>query len=210
MIATGYEKYGSQSELEKDAIKHLFDVYVKVNQEAEADPSVKVEAAKWFKRMEDGDESALKNWRVWREMSVKKYEQEYERLNVKFDVYTGESMVGKESMDRALEKLDEMGLISDTEGAKLVDLEKWKLGKAVVRKKGFIFFFAFSFSFSHHLFFFLRSTDGTSIYLTRDIGGAIERHEKYAFDKMIYVVSSQQDLNSSKSSNSWVSPGQNP
>jgi len=171
MIATGYEKYGSQSELEKDAIKHLFDVYVKVNKDAESDPSVKEEAAKWFKRMEDGDESALKNWRVWREMSVKKYEQEYERLNVKFDVYTGESMVGKESMDRALEKLNEMGLISDTEGAKLVDLEKWKLGKAVVRKK-----------------------DGTSIYLTRDIGGAIERYEKYAFDKMIYVVSSQQDL----------------
>ena len=36
--------------------------------------------------------------------------------------------------------------------------------------------------------------DGTSIYLTRDIGGAIERHEKYKFDKMIYVVASQQDL----------------
>jgi len=66
---------------------------------------------------------------------VKKYEQEYERLNVKFDVYTGESMVGKESIDLALEKLDEMGLISETNGAKLVDLEKWKLGKAVVRKK---------------------------------------------------------------------------
>ena len=144
MIATGYEKYGSQSELEKDAIKHLFDVYVKVNKDAEADPSVKVEAAKWFKRMEDGDESALKNWRVWREMSMKKYEKEYETLNIKFDVYNGESMVSKERIDRALEKLDEMGLISDTEGAKLVDLEKWKLGKAVVRKKGreiLLFFF---------------------------------------------------------------------
>ncbi|KAF8196148.1 hypothetical protein BJ912DRAFT_956508 [Pholiota molesta] len=129
-------------ELEKDAIKHLFDVYVKVNKDAEADPAVKTEAALWFKRMEDGDEAALKNWRVWREMSVKKYEQEYERLNVHFDVYTGES-----------------------KGAKLVELEKWKLGKAVVRKK-----------------------DGTSIYLTRDIGGAIERYEQYKFDKMIYVV----------------------
>lgn len=136
LIATGYEKYGSQEELEKDAIKHLFDVYVKVNKDAEADPEVKVEAAKWFKRMEDGDESALKNWRVWREMSVKKYEEEYDRLNVKFDVYTGESAVGKEWMAKALARLDEMGLISDTDGAKLVDLEKWKLGKAVVRKKG--------------------------------------------------------------------------
>ena len=195
MIATGYEKYGSQSELEKDAIKHLFDVYVKVNKEAEADPSVKEEAAKWFKRMEDGDESALKNWRVWREMSVRKYEEEYDRLNVKFDVYTGESMVGKENMDLALEKLDEMGLVAETNGAKLVDLEEWKLGKAVIRKKGREIFLFVSFSvFS----FVLRTTDGTSIYLTRDIGGAIDRYEKYAFDKMIYVVSSQQDLHLSQ------------
>lgn len=171
MIATGYEKYGSQEELEKDAIKHLFDVYVKVNKDAEADPEVKVEAARWFKRMEDGDESALKNWRVWRELSVKKYEGEYERLNIHFDEYTGESMVGKESMDTALKRLEELGLIADSNGAKIVDLKKYKLESAVVRKK-----------------------DGTSIYLTRDIGGAIERYEKYKFDKMIYVVSSQQDL----------------
>lgn len=136
LIATGFEKYGSQEELEKDAIKHLFDVYVKVNKDAEADPNVKVEAAKWFKRMEEGDESALVNWRVWRELSVRKYEEEYERLNVRFDVYTGESMVGKEWQDKALHRLNEMGLISDVDGAKLVDLEKWKMGKAVLRKKG--------------------------------------------------------------------------
>jgi arginyl-tRNA synthetase len=138
MIATGFEKYGSQAELEKDAIKHLFDVYVQVNKDAEADPSVKVEAAKWFKRMEDGDESALINWRIWREFSIKKYEEQYAGLNVKFDVYTGESMVGKEWQDKALARLDELGLISDVDGAKLVDLEKWKLGKAVLRKKGTI------------------------------------------------------------------------
>jgi len=138
MIATGYEKYGSQEELEKDAIKHLFDVYVKVSKDAEEDPNVKVTAAEWFKRMEDGDESALKNWRVWREMSVKKYEKEYERLNVHFDVYTGESRVKKESMDKALTQLEEMGLVSDSNGAKIVDLEKYKLGSAVVRKKGAI------------------------------------------------------------------------
>lgn len=86
--------------------------------------------------MEDGDESALKNWRVWRELSVKKYEEEYDRLNVHFDVYTGESKIGKEWQDKALDRLNEMGLISDVDGAKLVDLEKWKLGKAILRKRG--------------------------------------------------------------------------
>jgi arginyl-tRNA synthetase len=44
--------------------------------------------------------------------------------------------VGKEWQDKALEKLDEMGLIEDADGAKIIDLEKWKLAKAVVRKKG--------------------------------------------------------------------------
>ncbi|KAH7890667.1 hypothetical protein F5I97DRAFT_1923166 [Phlebopus sp. FC_14] len=171
MIASGFAKYGSQEELSKDAIKHLYDIYVKVTRDSETDPDVKVEAAKWFKRMEDGDESALANWREWRELSIKKYIEEYDRLNVSFDRYTGESEVGKEWQDKALEQLEKMGLISDANGAKLVDLEKWKLGKAVLRK-----------------------ADGTSIYLTRDIGGAIERWEKYQFDKMIYVVASQQDL----------------
>jgi arginyl-tRNA synthetase len=136
LIAVGFEKYGSQAELERDAIKHLFDVYVKINRDADNDPAVKVAAAQFFKRMEDRDESALANWRVWRELSVTKYREEYARLNVVFDEYTGESMVGKEWQDKALQRLDEMGLISDVDGMKLVDLEKWKLGKAVVRKKG--------------------------------------------------------------------------
>lgn len=175
MIAVGFEKYGSQEELQKDAIKHLYDVYVKVSRDAESDPNVKVEAAQFFKRMEDGDESALVNWRVWRELSVKKYIEEYDRLNVSFDRYTGESEVGKEWQDKALEQLDRLGLITDANGAKLVDLEKWKMGKAVLRK-----------------------ADGTSIYLTRDIAGAIERYERYQFDKMIYVVASQQDLHLSQ------------
>lgn len=136
MILSGFAKYGSQTELEKDAIQHLYQVYVKVTADAAEDPAVKVDAAKWFKRMEDGDEEALKNWRVWRELSIKKYEAEYERLNVKFDLYTGESQVGKEWQDKALARLDELGLISDSNGAKLVDLEKWKMGKAVLRKAG--------------------------------------------------------------------------
>ncbi|KAL0571900.1 arginyl-tRNA synthetase [Marasmius crinis-equi] len=171
LISVGFERYGSEEELEKDAIKHLFNIYVQINKDAAEDPSVKVEAAKFFKRMEDGDEEALKNWRRWRALSVKKYETEYDRLNVHFDVYTGESEVKQEFMEKATARLDEMGLIEEVDGAKLINLEKWKLGKAVVRKK-----------------------DGTSIYLTRDIGGAIQRYETYKFDRMVYVISSQQDL----------------
>ena len=107
-----------------------------MNADAEKDPKVREEAAAWFKRMEDGDEEALKNWRVWRELSVKKYEEEYARLNVHFDEYTGESKVGPQTMDAALKKLQELGLIEEDNGALRVNLEKYKLGKAVVRKRG--------------------------------------------------------------------------
>ena len=136
MIASGFEKYGSNEELSKDAIKHLYHVYVKVSKDADTDPNVKAEAARMFRRMEDGDESVLANWREWRKLSIAKYAEEYDRLNVSFDRYIGESEVGKEWMDRAIDRLDQLGLISNANGAKLVDLEKWKLGKAVLRKAG--------------------------------------------------------------------------
>ncbi|EJD38411.1 arginyl-tRNA synthetase [Auricularia subglabra TFB-10046 SS5] len=170
LVAVGFDRYGNQEALEKDPIKHLFDVYVKINQDAEADPAVHDAARAFFKRMEDGDEQALKNWRVWRELSIKQYAQEYALLNVAFDEYVGESTVSQQSQDDAVQRLQELGITKDSDGALLVDLEQHKLGSAVLRKK-----------------------DGTSLYLTRDLGGAIERWEKYRFDKMIYVVSSQQD-----------------
>lgn len=110
---------------------------MKINKDAEADPEVKATAAQWFKRMEDGEEDALQNWRGWRALSIKKYAEQYDRLNVAFDVYTGESEVGKEWQDKALDRLNEMGLIVTAEnGAKVVDLKKYKLDAAVVRKKG--------------------------------------------------------------------------
>ena len=169
-------------------------MYVKVNADADQNPKVKEEAAAWFKRMEDGDESALQNWRVWRELSIKKYEEEYARLNVHFDVYTGESEVKPEYQSLAFEKLEEKGLIVDVDGAKLVDLEKYKLGKAVVRKRGWS---AILFS-SRCSAYESQISDGTSIYLTRDIAGAIQRYEKYQFDKMIYVIASAQDLHTAQ------------
>ncbi len=136
LIAVGFEKYGNEEALEQDAIKHLLEIYVKVNADAEKDPSVKAEAAKFFKRMEDGDESALVNWRKWRDLSIKKYAEEYKRLNVTFDEYIGESLVGREWMDKAVERLTALNLIEDHDGAKLVNLEKWKMGRAVLLKKG--------------------------------------------------------------------------
>jgi arginyl-tRNA synthetase len=112
-------------------------------------------------------------WKRFRDLSIEKYKQTYARLNIEYDIYSGESQVSKESMEKAGKVMKEMGISSDSDGAIVVDFtpHNKKLGKAVVQKK-----------------------DGTTLYLTRDIGAAMERYAKYKFDKMIYVVATQQDL----------------
>ncbi|KAI9226246.1 MAG: YDR341C-like protein [Piptocephalis tieghemiana] len=170
LLAVGFSKHGDAEKLAKDPIKHLYDVYVAINKDAEERPEIHDEARAYFKRMEDGDEEALGQWRRFRDLSIIKYQETYARLNIRFDTYSGESQVD-DGMRRALKLLQETGLLIESEGAKIVDLKKEKMGTAVVEKK-----------------------DGTTLYITRDIGAAMERYEKYKFDHMYYVVASQQEL----------------
>lgn len=180
VLAVGFDKYGSEEALEKDPINHLFEVYVKINKDIEAEgdtlsenESTDGQARAYFKRMEDGDAEALKYWKRFRELSIVKYIQTYKRLNIQYDTYSGESQVPKELMERVMELFKEKNLTHEDRGATLIDLTKFnkKLGKCIVQK-----------------------SDGTKLYLTRDVGEAIQRFEKYNFDKMIYVVACQQDL----------------
>jgi arginyl-tRNA synthetase len=206
VLAIGFDLFGSEEELVRNPIGHLYDVYVRISKisadEAEkmkelkakieelkkegkdasevekqlqevADNGVDEAARKYFKRMTEGEPVALGIWKRFRDLSIEKYKKTYARLNIHYDDYSGESQVRDESMDRAAKVMDERKVSENSEGAIIVDLTKYskKLGKAVVRKK-----------------------DGTSLYLTRDIAAVSERFEKYKFDKMIYVVASQQDL----------------
>ena len=208
LLANAYEFFGSEEKLQKDPIGHLFDIYVRINQvsgpeqdeinekkdelkaaQAQAKETADLEkqieeleakstnekARAYFKRLENGDPEAYGLWQRFRDLSISKYKQTYARLNIHFDYYSGESQVEKERMEAAAKRLKETGVSEDSQGAVVVDLTKdpktKKLGKALVQKK-----------------------DGSSLYLTRDIGEAVKRYELYHFDKMIYVVASQQDL----------------
>ncbi|MBW0541595.1 hypothetical protein O181_081310 [Austropuccinia psidii MF-1] len=173
VLAVGFERYGSEEELLAQPIQHLLDVYTKINQDMQGEEKEALEqkARDFFKLMEDGEPSAVALWKRFRDYSIKQYELDYARLNIKFDVYSGESQVKHEIMDSALSQLKDKGLAIDDDGPLICDLDSYKLGKTVIRKK-----------------------DGTYLYITRDIGEAIQRYETYHFDKMIYVVASQQDL----------------
>ncbi|ODV77590.1 arginyl-tRNA synthetase [Suhomyces tanzawaensis NRRL Y-17324] len=179
VLAVGFEKYGSEDALSSDPINHLFEVYVKIN----ADMKKEIEetgssatddkARDHFRKMEAGDETALAIWKRFRDLSIEKYIDTYARLNIAFDQYSGESQVSKETMADAMQLFADRGLIHEDRGAKLIDLSKFNkhLGKCLVQK-----------------------SDGTSIYVTRDVGEAIKRYNTYKFDKMIYVIANQQDL----------------
>jgi len=169
LLAIGFEKYGSQQKLEEDAIQHLFDVYVAINKDKEANPAVDDEARSYFKRMEQGDKEALAMWKKFRDLSIVEYKKMYARLNVEFDEYSGESQFG-EQMEREVKKLEEKGLLQENQGAKVIDLKDLKLDLALVKKK-----------------------DGATLYITRDIAAAVDRYEKHKFTKMFYVVAAQQN-----------------
>jgi arginyl-tRNA synthetase len=128
------------------------------------------EAARaYFKKMEEGDEAALGLWRRFCDLSIVKYRDIYSRLNVAFDVYSGESKFEKLMADRIAE-LRDSGLMVESQGAQVVDLEDVGLGKAMVVKR-----------------------DGGTLYLTRDIASAQYRFEEFKLDKAIYVIAMQQD-----------------
>lgn len=184
LLAIGFDRYGDEEKLVKDPIHHLFEVYVRINKDIEQEgdtlpleESTNGKAREYFKKMEDGDPEALKIWKRFRDFSIEKYVDTYARLNIKYDVYSGESQVSKKSMNKALDLFEEKKLIHEDKGAKLIDLTKFnkKLGKTIVQK-----------------------SDGTTLYLTRDVGAAMDRYEKYKFDKMIYVIACQQDLHTAQ------------
>ncbi|KAI9199732.1 uncharacterized protein BJ171DRAFT_585020 [Polychytrium aggregatum] len=169
LLAIGFSRYGSEEELEKDPIRHLFNVYVKINNDKAENPSIDDEARAYFRKMEEGDEEALGLWQKFRDLSIVKYKDIYERLNVTFDVYSGESQYSAQQMESVVNELRDLGLLVPSEGAHIVDLKEHGLGAALITK-----------------------TDGSMLYLSRDVAAAIERQKKYKFDNMFYIVGDQQ------------------
>lgn len=123
--------------------------------------------------MEDGDPVALALWERLRALSIQRYEATYARLNIRFTDYSGESRVRKETIARVLQVLEDRGIAEPDGGALIVDFAKH--GKKKVATA------------------ILRNRNGTSTYLLRDLGAAVQRHDDYTFDEMIYVVMSEQE-----------------
>ncbi|MEK6915964.1 MAG: arginine--tRNA ligase [Nanoarchaeota archaeon] len=164
-MIVGYKKFGKKSELKKDAIKYMLELYVKGNNE-----EYENEARDWFKKLEDGNLEAIKLWKMFKEISIKNFKEIYNRLGIEFDVISGESLYNKK-MEKVFIELEKKGLIERDDGALIVNLNKYGLGVALIKK-----------------------TDGATLYITRDLAAAIDRYEKYKFSEMFYEVGQEQKL----------------
>ena len=169
-LIVAYKLWSNKDEVEKDPVKVLYSLYVKFHEEAEKDPSLTKEAQQWFKNMEDGDQEALSLWQWFKEESMNEFQKLYNILGVKFDVLDGESNYNSKVND-VVELLESKNLLQQSNGADIVDLSEYGLSPCLIKK-----------------------SDGASLYATRDIAAAIDRKEKYDFDKALYVVAVQQNL----------------
>lgn len=171
LLGAGYSEFGCEEKLKSNALQHLFEVYVKVNAAAEKDEEMKQSAQEFMRKLEGGHPQALSLWTHFRGLSIEEYAKVYKRLGVQFNEYSGESFYREKSQD-ILNLLRSKNILKITkEGTGVVDLtENGDLSaySTVMR------------------------SDGTSLYLTRDIAAAIDRMEKYNFDEMVYVTDKSQ------------------
>ena len=169
MIAA-YLKWGNKEEVEKNGVDALTALYVRFHQEAEKDPSLEDEGRLWFKKIEDNDPKATEIFNWFKEITLKDAQRVYDMLGVKFDSYAGESFYN-DKMQPIINELREKGLLVESQGAYVVDLEEDNMPPCLILKK-----------------------DGATLYATRDIAAAFYRKKTYHFYKDLYVVAYQQNL----------------
>ena len=165
-----YKKWGNREEVEAGGVQAMVDLYVRFHAEAEKDPSLEDEGRAWFKKIEDGDPEAMEIFSWFKEVTLKDTQRVYDLLGVSFDSYNGEAFYN-DKMGPVVDELREKGLLVESQGAQVVQLEEYGMPPALV----------------------LRS-DGATLYITRDLAAAFYRHNKYHFDKCLYVVAYQQNL----------------
>lgn len=165
-----YRRWGNRDDVINSPIKTLLSYYTKFHVEVEEHPELEDEARAIFTKLEQGNKEEVELWQWFRDESLKEFQRVYNMLGIEFDSYNGESFYS-DKMPRFEKELSDKGLLQESKGAQVVDLEEYKLGTALIKK-----------------------SDGSSLYITRDIAAAVYRKETYDFYRNIYVVASQQNL----------------
>ena len=169
-LISAFKRWGDKETVEKGGIRALNELYVRFHQEAETHPEYDDEARAYFKRIEKGDEECLELFTWFKELTLKDVQKIYDMLDIHFDSYAGESFFS-DKMAPVVEELKEKGLLQESRGAQVVDLEEYGMPPCMILK-----------------------SDGSSLYATRDMAAATYRKTEYDFYKCLYVVAYQQNL----------------
>lgn len=166
-----YKMWGNEYDLTTDPINKLMDMYVRINELCKEDEKVLENCRENFRLLEAKDEYCVNLWNKFKDLSMKEFDKIYDILNVKFDSYKGEAFYA-DKMDEVIKKLDEKGVLSESDGAKIVDLTDVGIKTPCIVQKA----------------------NGSSIYATRDLAAIMYRAKTYDFDKCLYVVACEQNL----------------
>ncbi len=169
-LISAYKRWGDKETVEKGGIRSLNELYVRFHKEAEVRPEYDGEARAYFKKIETGDKECLALFKWFKELTLKDVQKIYDMLDIRFDSYAGESFYS-DKMQPIVDELKEKGLLTESRGAQVVDLEEYGMPPCIILK-----------------------SDGSSLYATRDMAAASYRKNTYDFDKCLYVVAYQQNL----------------
>ena len=173
-LIVAYKNWGSEEAVKEKGIEELMRIYVLFHDEAEKNPELEDEARAWFHKMEIGDEEALSIWKWFLDISLEEFKRIYKLMGVEFDHYMGESFY-RNMTDDVVKTLTDHNLLTDSEGAKIVDLSEYDMPPCLVVKN-----------------------DGSSIYATRDLAALMYRKKTYNFTKCLYVTGQEQKLHFSQ------------
>lgn len=166
-----YKMWGQEYDLTVDPINKLMDMYVRINDLCKEDENVLERCRENFRLLEAGDKYCTDLWNKFKDVSMVEFEKIYDILNVKFDSYNGEAFYS-DKIDEVIQKLEEKGVLIESEGAKIVDLTDIGIKTPCIVQKA----------------------NGSSIYATRDLAAIMYRAKTYDFDKCLYVVAYEQNL----------------
>ncbi len=167
-LICAYKRWGNREEVQTGGIHAINDLYVRFN--SEATEEMEHEAREYFRLIESGDKEANELFDWFKDLTLEYVKGIYKKLNVTFDSYAGERFY-TDKMGPVIDELREKGLLKESSGAQIVDLEPYGMPPCLI----------------------LRS-DGASLYATRDLAAAIYRKNTYDFYKCLYVVAYQQNL----------------
>lgn len=169
-VLYAYITWGDEEKVKKNPTKELKNLYVKFHEEAKLNPKLDEEGRIWFKKLEQNDPEALKLWNWFKEESLKDFNETYKILGIsKFDEYNGEAYY-KDKAYEVIEELKNKDLLEISNGASVVNI-----GEDIIPA-------------------LIQKSDGTSIYITRDLAAYVDRFKRYHFDEILYVVGNEQTL----------------